>query len=210
MHQLLSGELQGQIWSYLRKKACKVFSAPFDVRLSLPPGQQTSDKLDTVVQPDMCVVCDARKLDRRGCQGPPDWVIEILSPSTTHKDLHEKFTLYQHAGVSEYWVVFPFERALAVYHLNEEGLYQALQPQPFAAPKVVTSLTFPELSIDLGELFAELDEGDFYPGGSLLIFLLQKYFPYAFGHLPVQSRRHPNRSLVPSQSIHASRRIGGF
>lgn len=160
-HQDLSGELYGRIWSFLREKPCKVFHAPFDVRLPLPPTQQTEGKVDTVVQPDLCVVCDLAKLDRRGCQGPPDWVIEILSPSTAHKDLHEKFDLYQHAGIPEYWIVFPYERSIAVYHRNDEGLYQPIQPQPFTAPGEVTSLTLPELTINLGELFAELGEGDF-------------------------------------------------
>ncbi len=160
-HQDLSGNLHGLIWSYLRGKPCKVFHAPFDVRLSLPPKQQTDDKVDTVVQPDLCVICDPAKLDRRGCQGPPDWVIEILSSSTAHKDLHEKFDLYQHAGIPEYWVVFPYERSVAVYHRNEAGLYQPLQPQPFTAPAQVASLTLPELAIDLGELFEGVEEEDF-------------------------------------------------
>ncbi|RMG66419.1 MAG: Uma2 family endonuclease [Bacteroidetes bacterium] len=160
-HQHLSGDLYGQIWSHLKGQSCKAFHAPFDVRLPLPEAQQLGDKVDTVVQPDLCVVCDLTKLDRRGCQGPPDWVIEILSPSTAHKDLHEKFDLYQNAGVPEYWVVFPFERSVVVYHRNEEGRYQAVQPQPFTAPGTVTSLTFPALNIDLGALFEGLGEEDF-------------------------------------------------
>lgn len=160
-HQDLSGNLFFQIKTFTKQGPCKVFHAPFDVRLPLPPGQQADGKLDTVVQPDISVVCDPAKLDRRGCQGPPDWVIEILSPSTAHKDLHEKFELYQHAGIPEYWIVFPYERSVAVYHRNDEGLYQPIQPQPFTAPGEVTSLTFPELTIDLGELFAEVGEEDF-------------------------------------------------
>ena len=160
-HQDLSGDLHGLIWSHLRGKSCKVFHAPFDVRLPLPPDQQTAEKLDTVVQPDISVICDPAKLDRRGCHGPPNWVIEILSPSTAHKDLHEKFDLYQHAGIPEYWVVFPFERSVAIYHRNEEGLYQSVQPQPFTAPAKVASLTLPALTIDLGELFEGLGEEDF-------------------------------------------------
>ncbi|MEL6628766.1 MAG: Uma2 family endonuclease [Bacteroidota bacterium] len=156
-HQQLSGELYFQEGSYLKKNKCKVFSAPFDVHL---PSPQLEDS-DTVVQPDLCVVCDPAKLDRRGCHGAPDWVIEILSPSTAHKDLNEKFQLYQLVGVPEYWVVFPFERSLAVYLLNEEGHYQSLQPQPFTVPNQVPCHTLPGLSIDMEAIFEGLEDEDF-------------------------------------------------
>ena len=78
-HQLISMEISGQIYDYLKGKKCKVVTAPFDVRLPLPPDRQTDAKIDTVVQPDICVICDLSKIDRRGCLGAPDWVIEILS-----------------------------------------------------------------------------------------------------------------------------------
>ncbi|MEO1416949.1 MAG: Uma2 family endonuclease [Bacteroidota bacterium] len=156
-HQQLSGELYFQIRSFLKKNKCKVFSAPFDVHLPSPHLEDS----DTVVQPDLCMVCDPSKLDRRGCHGAPDWVIEILSPSTVHKDLNEKFQLYQLAGVPEYWVVFPFERSLAVYLLNEEGYYQSLQPQPFTVPNQVPCHALPGLSIDMEAIFEGLEDEDF-------------------------------------------------
>lgn len=160
-HQDLSGDLYGLIWTFCKGNSCKVFHAPFDVRLPLPPDRQDTGQLDTVVQPDISVICDPAKLDRRGCQGPPDWVIEILSPSTARKDLQEKFEIYQHAGIPEYWIVFPHERSVAVYYRNDAGLYQPIQPQPFTAPDQIVPLTFPEMTIDLGELFEGLREEDF-------------------------------------------------
>ena len=104
LHQSCSGNLHGLIWSYLRDKSYQAFTAPFEVRLPLPLTQQTDDKINTVVQPDLCVICDVEKLDERGCNGAPDWVIEILSKGTAQKDLKDKFEIYQHAGVREYWI----------------------------------------------------------------------------------------------------------
>jgi Uma2 family endonuclease len=101
-HQACSGNPHLIIGTYLRKQACKVFYAPFDVRLPLPPENPSNNKIDTIVQPDISVICDLSKLDAQGCQGAPDWIIEILSPATSQKDLTDKFDLYQHAGVQEY------------------------------------------------------------------------------------------------------------
>ena len=81
-----------------------VFPAPFDVRL--PQGEEKDEEIDNVVQPDLVVICDRSKIDKRGCKGAPDLIIEILSYSTAKKDLNEKFNLYQQAGVKEYWIVF--------------------------------------------------------------------------------------------------------
>ena len=104
------------------KGACKVFSAPFDVRFP-KKGETADDKIDTVVQPDICVVCDLSKLDYRGCCGAPDMIVEILSPSTTKKDITEKFTLYETSGVKEYWIVYPADKVIHVFLLQENGVY---------------------------------------------------------------------------------------
>jgi Uma2 family endonuclease len=85
-HQDISSTLMGQIIQYFKNRGCKVFSAPFDVRLPSPSERKKPEYIDTVVQPDLCVVCDLSKLDKRGCLGPPDWIIEIMSPSTSKKD----------------------------------------------------------------------------------------------------------------------------
>ena len=106
------------------KGKCKVFYAPFDVRL--PKNGETADeKIDTVVQPDICVICDLSKLDDRGCCGAPDMIVEILSFSTARYDLLDKYNLYEASGVKEYWVVHPLEKAINVYILQENGKYDA-------------------------------------------------------------------------------------
>lgn len=117
-HQRLVRELLLQFGNYLRGKTCEVFDAPFDVRLN----PDTED--DTVVQPDLAVVCDPSKLqDGKSCKGAPDLVIEILSPSTAKRDQFIKLPKYQAAGVREYWVVYPQERFVQVHLLREDGAY---------------------------------------------------------------------------------------
>lgn len=152
-HQLVSTNLLLEIGGFLRQTPCKVFAAPFDVRLPLPPNQMKEDKIDTVVQPDICVICDLDKLDERGCKGSPDWIIEILSKGTAPKDLKDKFELYQHAGVKEYWIVHPSEQTVIPYRLNEMGQYEAFRPNPFAADETIASFVFPDLSVALSEVF---------------------------------------------------------
>ena len=104
------------------KGFCEVFTAPFDVRFPRK-GETTDDKIDTVVQPNICVVCDLSKLDDRGCCGAPDMIVEILSPSTSRKDFTKKFSLYEEYGVKEYWIVHPNEQAINVFILQEDGKY---------------------------------------------------------------------------------------
>ncbi|MEM7369555.1 MAG: Uma2 family endonuclease [Bacteroidota bacterium] len=153
-HQWVSGELHFQIKRYLRRRTCKTYAAPFDVRLPLPPDRQTPDKVDTVVQPDICVICDPTKIEAQGCNGAPDWIIEILSPGTAHKDLNEKFDLYQHAGVREYWIVRLDEQTVTPFLLDEAGVYQILRAKPFAAPESVPVGVLAGLEIELGEVWA--------------------------------------------------------
>jgi len=107
-HQEISGELFFQLRGFLEGKPCKVYSSPFDVRLN------AAKKDDTVVQPDILVVCDKTKIDDKGCNGAPDMIIEILSPSTASNDRVKKFNSYAAAGVREYWIVDPDEKSLHV------------------------------------------------------------------------------------------------
>ena len=151
-HQRVSRRLMTMIDIYLKEKSCEVFSAPFDVRLPLPPNRLKNNKIDTVVQPDLCVVCDPAKLDQQGCLGAPDWVIEILSPATSRKDLTEKFDVYQFAGVREYWIIHPFEQTLLVYLLNEKGEFEGRQ-RPYLRGDMVPSSVFPGWEVDLGKVF---------------------------------------------------------
>src|SRR5579875_870365 len=113
-HQEISGRLFFGIANFLQKNPCKVFSAPFDVRLPVRNRKKDSE-ITTVVQPDICVICDENKLDEKGCIGAPNLVIEILSPGNTEKEVKLKFELYEEAGVREYWVVYPAEENVAIF-----------------------------------------------------------------------------------------------
>ncbi len=120
-HQEILGELHLQFGAFLKNKSCKVYLAPFDVRL--PQGAESEEMIRTVVQPDLTVVCDHSKLDDKGCLGAPNMVIEILSPHTAAKDLKIKLDLYERIGVKEYWLVQPLDRTIMVFTLQEDGKY---------------------------------------------------------------------------------------
>lgn len=119
-HQDISVELTRQFANYLEGKQCKVYHAPFGVRLFEQDGDSPED-VDTVVQPDLSVVCDRDKIDKYGCKGAPDLVVEILSPSTQRHDRLVKLNLYQRAGVREYWIVDPDNQTVQVMLLGENG-----------------------------------------------------------------------------------------
>ncbi len=149
-HQSIVLNLASEIHTFLKRQPCKVFVAPFDVRLS---RKEKADKeIVTVVQPDLCVICDPSKIDERGCMGAPDWIIEILSKHTFSKDLREKFEVYEEAGVKEYWVVHPTEETVLVYTLNAHGKYEGLL-KPYIRTDKVQPNTLPGLTIDLTEIF---------------------------------------------------------
>lgn len=116
-HQRVVGQLYRIIADALEGHHCEAFIAPFDVRL--PRGREPDAAVDTVVQPDLTVVCDPDKLDERGCRGAPDWLIEVLSPSTAAHDQVVKLSAYERAGVLECWLVHPGDRTVAVYRLDD-------------------------------------------------------------------------------------------
>jgi len=116
VHQEISREISNRLFNFLKGKTCQAFAAPFGVRLF--PKKNLSD--DTFVLPDIVVVCDKAKLDKRGCNGAPDLIIEILSPSTASYDRIAKFRLYQKAGVREYWIVDGENHAIYVHVLTNE------------------------------------------------------------------------------------------
>lgn len=120
-HQLAVSHLLAGISVYFGEKSCDIYTAPFDVRLPVR-NERKPNHLHTVVQPDICVICDSSKLDDDDCLGAPDWIIEITSPRTVRNDFREKFDLYEESGVREYWIVRPKEKAVNVYVL-EEGQY---------------------------------------------------------------------------------------
>ena len=150
LHQGISRELVLQFAVFLKGKPCKVFHAPYDVRLF--PKEDDSD--DTVLQPDLVVICDRTKYMRTGCAGAPDLVVEILSPSTARNDRLVKLQLYQKAGVREYWIVDPETKTVSA-HLLKNGEYVTYAyGDSDAAPVHILE----GLSVDLREVFAEADE----------------------------------------------------
>ncbi len=148
-HQLVSRELSRILFTHFNKKKCQAFAAPFDVRL--PVGRK-KDQDTTVVQPDLCIICDEKKLDEQGCNGAPDLIIEILSPGNSKREMRDKFQVYEKAGVREYWLVNPNERLVLVYVLNKKGIFTGLAPVTDEDP--LRSAIFPDLTIDLQEVFS--------------------------------------------------------
>ena len=146
MHQDLSRNLIGQLFNFLEGKTCKVFHAPFDVRLD-------DDYDGTVVQPDIVVICDRSIISGTGCTGAPDMVVEILSPSTASKDMLVKFNRYLKAGVREYWIVDPQTRVVRVCSLNN-GKYDSIDY--LDADKIAVNV-LEGCEIDIKRLFADLD-----------------------------------------------------
>jgi Uma2 family endonuclease len=148
-HQKILGELHRQIANYLVGKTCEVYAAPFDVRL--PEGCEADDLTTTVVQPDISVVCDPTKLDKRGYRGGPDWIIEILSPATAKNDLAVKLRLYEKHRVREYWIVHPDLRIVMVYSGRADGKYGP--HEVFEANETVPVGIFEDITIDLAAVF---------------------------------------------------------
>jgi len=126
VHAEVSYNITWNLGAILKKNKgkCKVYYAPFDVRLP-KNGETAHNKIYTVVQPDICVICDLTKIDSRGCCGAPDLIIEIISPSTGKRDFTDKFVLYEEAGVKEYWIVYPDSKAITVFLLQDDGKYDA-------------------------------------------------------------------------------------
>jgi len=119
-HQELVGALYYELCRALEGRSFCMYIAPFDVRL--PRSDESDDKIETVIQPDVFIVCDREKTDERGVRGAPDWLAEVLSPSTASYDQSVKIPLYERAGVSEVWLIHPTDRTLAIYRL-EDGRY---------------------------------------------------------------------------------------
>ena len=149
-HQGISMALSGEFYAYLKGKPCRVYAAPFDVRM--PKEGEVEDKdIKTVIQPDLAVVCRQERLDERGCKKAPDLVVEILSPFTSNKDSVKKFNLYEREGVREYWVVRPDEETVAVFKL--EGNNRFGRPEMYTAEDKIKVGIFDSLTIDLKDIF---------------------------------------------------------
>ncbi len=163
-HQRISFKLSTLIGMFLQNKPCEAFSAPFDVLLPAFPIKNEGE-IDTVVQPDISVICDPSKIVESGCLGAPDLIVEILSPSTSKKDLNEKFQLYEKHGVKEYWIVDPGNKYIQVFHLLTEekksGRYDdgtLVPPVNWREDKntIAESVVLEGFTVNITELFAEI------------------------------------------------------
>src|SRR5690554_3551896 len=150
-HQRVSVKISAALFNFLEDKPCEVFPAPFDVRL--PIKSKKHEDIDTVVQPDICVVCDPEKLDDLGCIGAPDLIVEILSPGNNRKELQNKYEVYEESGIKEYWIIHPEEGTLLI-HVLENGKY--IPSRLFTLGDVITSSAIPGFTLDLNEVFGYL------------------------------------------------------
>jgi len=150
LHQRLSIHLASEFFQFLKGKTCEVYEAPFDVRF--PTKSNKNEEIFTVVQPDICVICDPKKLDAAGCLGAPDLIAEILSPGNNQKELKIIYELYEEVGVLEYWIIYPTEQSLIIHSLVS-GKYHP--SRPYTIGDTVESKCIQGFQIDLTELFSE-------------------------------------------------------
>lgn len=149
-HQRISGELTYYLSKVFRKSTCQMYVAPFDVRLINFKESINDNQIFSVVQPDLCVICDVSKIDEKGCLGSPDLIIEILSISNSKKEMDIKFDLYEENLVSEYWIVNPFDKIIYIYILKD-GKYSGLKPLIYDSK--LESPTFPLLKFPVKKIF---------------------------------------------------------
>ena len=149
-HQDVSGNLFFTVKQFLFDKSCKVYVAPFDVRLPRK-NKSTDEEIITVVQPDVCIICDTTKLDDKGCIGAPDLVIEILSPGNSKKEIRLKYEVYEEAGVKEYWIINPVEENVAVLLLNVSGKFEGARL--YATGDIIYSNAVAGLTVNLSDIF---------------------------------------------------------
>lgn len=148
IHQEISMELSTQFHTYLKGKTCRVFAAPFCVRLDV---EKNDNDVKNVVEPDITIVCDSSKLDERGCKGSPNMIIEILSIASGKNDKLIKFNKYEKAGVKEYWIVEPDQKLISVFILQANGSYG--RPEIYSEEDKIKVSIFPDLEIDLKPVF---------------------------------------------------------
>lgn len=151
IHQKICLKISSTLYLLLQHRSCEVYAAPFDVRL--PVKSKKNKDIFTVVQPDICVVCDAGKLDDAGCIGAPDLIIEILSPGNNRKELKNKYEVYEESGVKEYWIIHPSEQTLLVYTLTEQ---KYIPSRLFTPGDIVSSNCIEGFSLDLHDVFVDL------------------------------------------------------
>ena len=150
-HQDISGVVFTEIYNYLKGKPCKTYAAPFDVRLPRKAGNSNEKNIYTVVQPDICVICDISKLDKQGCKGAPEIIVEILSPGNNQKELRNKYEVYEESGVKEYWIISPQDESFLKYTLVD-GHYQASRLMTIG--DIITTPILPGFELSLETVFS--------------------------------------------------------
>ena len=151
-HQDVSMSITLLLAKFLKNQPCKMYAAPFDVRLIDFKKSTDDNQITSVVQPDLCVVCDTKKLDDKGCLGAPDLIIEIMSPGNSKREMTLKFNLYQENRVSEYWIVNQSDKIILVYVLKDDK-YIGLKP--FTEDCKIESPTFPKLKFAVKNIFKQ-------------------------------------------------------
>lgn len=155
IHQKLAGYVHIRLGNYLEGRSCEVYEAPFDVRI---PRISSEDKqIITVLQPDICVICDLSKLDKRGCLGAPDLVVEILSPGNSARELKNKYDAYEEAGVKEYWIVSPQNQWARIYTL-EDGKFR--ESPYYVAGDTAPSTVLDGFAIVIDDMFRGIPADD--------------------------------------------------
>ncbi len=141
-HQLIAGNLFTEINHYIKSKSgtCEPYIAPFAVFLNADNKNY--------VEPDICVICDPSKLTDKGCNGAPDWIIEIVSPGSRQMDYFTKLFKYRTAGVREYWIVDPDKNRITVYHLEQEDVTE------YTFADTVKAGIYPDLFLDFGQILS--------------------------------------------------------
>ena len=151
-HQAILRELNGYFFNHFRTHRFEFYAAPFDVRLY---DKQKSEKANkdvfTVIQPDICIICDLEKLDDKGCNGAPDLVVEILPPGNSTKEMKIKKDLYEENQIREYWILDPEREWVFQFHLTEANVYSPATI--YVKEEMLTSVIFPDLSFELESIF---------------------------------------------------------
>ncbi len=150
VHQNISMNLSRILSFFFLNRNCKIFSAPIDV--VLPIFNEKKDTSTTVVQPDLCVICNLTKIEEACINGAPDLIIEILSPHTRKKDLQFKYDIYEETGVKEYWIVMPEEKLVEVFVLKKNKYHRVYT---YTETDTMQSVIFPDLIVDLNDVFED-------------------------------------------------------
>jgi Uma2 family endonuclease len=151
-HQGISWQLTLTVGNAFLNKKCNAYAAPFDVRLFDKSKSKKANKdVYSVIQPDICIICDEEKLDDSGCQGAPDLVIEILSPGNSKKEMRTKKQLYEENGIREYWVIDPERETVHQFVLGDSDVYAP--PIIYVSEEIVYCSIFEELIVPLDKIF---------------------------------------------------------